>query len=168
MCAHHPCPCFSFFLLAVVVVQVVKQLKLIHKKPVSAKELKVVGNSLHQNVVDCMRSLCLAARGFGYTEFSPEEVKTEELLNAHDESERISPELGERIISLFHSNIIQKTFDRRAEFWLLDSFPYYVKVRSWRCSRTCLCRLLTSPTPAHPTCRAPHTPLDAMTAGHRH
>ena len=86
-----------------------------------------MGNSLHQNIIDCMRSLITAARSFGYTEFDEDELKTEEKINEHDESERISPELGERITKLFHSNTIQKTFDRRAEFWLLDSFPYYVK-----------------------------------------
>lgn len=104
-----------------------KQLKTIHKKNSSAKELKLIGTSLHQNVVDCMKSLLAAARAFGYDDFTAEDRKTETMLNAHDETDRLTPELGRRIEALFHSPTIQKTFDRRAEYWLLDAFQYYVK-----------------------------------------
>lgn len=106
---------------------IVKQLKLIHQKVASPKELRVVGTSLHQNVVDCMLSLLTAARSFGYADFSFDQLRTEGMLQAHEETERITPELAERIVDLFHSEMIQKTFDRRSEFWLLDSLPYYIK-----------------------------------------
>jgi len=35
--------------------------------------------------------------------------------------------MGKRILKLFNSEAIQKTYARRSEFWLLDSFPYYIK-----------------------------------------
>lgn len=106
---------------------IVKQLKVIHQKVATPKELRVVGTSLHQNVVDCMLSLLTAARSFGYADFSFDQLRTEGMLQAHEETDRITPELAERIVNLFHSEMIQKTFDRRAEFWLLDSLPYYIK-----------------------------------------
>ena len=86
-----------------------------------------MGTSLHQNVVDCMLSLLTAARSFGYADFSFDQLRPEAMLQAHEETDRITPELAERIGNLFHSEMIQKTFDRRAEFWLLDSLPYYIK-----------------------------------------
>jgi len=106
---------------------VVKQLKLIHKKKISAKELKMTGTSLHQNVVDCMKALLHAAKTFGYHDLDEEDLATEELLLNHDESERLAPEMADRIARLFNSPTLTKTYERRAAFWLLDSFPYYIK-----------------------------------------
>lgn len=84
--------------------------------------------SLHQNIVDSMKALLAAARTFGYNdELDDDSLKTEEMLQSYDENERLTPEMGERIARLFSSPTIQKTFDRRSEFWLLDSFIYYMK-----------------------------------------
>lgn len=106
---------------------VVKQLKLIHKKKISAKELKMTGTSLHQNVVDCMKALLHASKQFNYYDLDAEDIATEEILLNHDESERLAPEMADRIARLFNSPTITKTYERRSEFWLLDSFPYYIK-----------------------------------------
>jgi len=107
---------------------VVKQLKLIHKKKVSDHELRFTAQSLHQNIVDCMQSLLRACHTFGYNEeMTDEDRSTEHALAMHDESQRLSPPFATRIIKLFHSDAIQKTFARRSEYWLLDSFPYYMK-----------------------------------------
>lgn len=100
---------------------------MIHKKKISAKELTLIGTSLHQNVVTCIKALLSAAESFGYNDLDKDDKQTAEMLESHDETERISPELGRRIEKLFHSPTIQKTFDRRAEFWLLDAFDYYMK-----------------------------------------
>jgi len=106
---------------------VVKQLKLIHKKKITAKELKMIGTSLHQNVVDCLKALLLACKNFGYYDLDEEDRLTEEMLLSHDENERLPTEMAERIARLFNSPAITKTYERRSEFWLLDSFPYYIK-----------------------------------------
>lgn len=106
---------------------VVKQLKLIHKKKMSPKELKLIGTSLHQNVVDCMKALIHACKNFNYYEIDEEDKQTEEALMNHDENERLVPEAADAILKLFNSESIQKTYERRAEYWLLDSFPYYIK-----------------------------------------
>mmetsp|Transcript_19476 Transcript_19476/g.21785 ORF Transcript_19476/g.21785 Transcript_19476/m.21785 type:complete len:382 (+) Transcript_19476:61-1206(+) len=105
---------------------IVKQLKLIHKKKITPKELKAVGTSLHQNVVDCMKALILACKNFGYE--LPDEAKhTEEIINNHIESERLTEEEGQALMELWQTEAIQNTYKRRNEFWLLDSFSYYIK-----------------------------------------
>jgi len=106
---------------------IVKQIKLIHQKKLTAKELTVAGNSLHQNVVDCMKALLNARKNFGMYELDEEGKKTEEDLFEGDENQRLTPEMGKRILRLFNSEAIQKTYARRSEFWLLDSFSYYIK-----------------------------------------
>jgi len=53
--------------------------------------------------------------------------KTEEDLFEWDENQRLTQEMGQRILRLFNSEAIQKTYARRSEFWLLDSFSYYIK-----------------------------------------
>jgi len=106
---------------------IVKQIKLIHQKKLTAKELTVAGNSLHQNVVDCMKALLNARKNFGMYELDEEGKKTEEDLFEWDENQRLTTEMGKRILRLFNSEAIQKTYARRNEFWLLDSFSYYIK-----------------------------------------
>jgi GTPase SAR1 family protein len=106
---------------------VVKQIKLIHAKKLTPKELTVAGNSLHQNVVDCMKALLNARKNFGMYELDEEGKKTEEDLFEWDENQRLTQEMGQRILRLFNSEAIQKTYARRSEFWLLDSFSYYIK-----------------------------------------
>jgi len=106
---------------------IVKQIKLLHNKKLTQKELIITGNSLHQNVVDCMKALLNARKNFGMYELDDEGKKTEEELFDWDESKRLDAEMGRRILKLYSSEAIQKTYARRSEFWLLDSFPYYIK-----------------------------------------
>jgi len=93
---------------------------------VTPKEMKMVATSLHQNVLDCWKALLHAARNFDYYNLDAYSKETEQLIFEHDEAERLSPELGARLQQLFKSEAIQRTFSRRSEFWLLDSFPYYM------------------------------------------
>jgi len=106
---------------------IVKQIKLIHQKKLTTKELQIAGNSLHQNVVDCMKALLNARKNFQMYELDEEGKKTEEELFEWDENTRLTQEMGRRILRLFNSEAIQKTYARRSEFWLLDSFSYYIK-----------------------------------------
>jgi len=107
---------------------VVKQIKLIHKKRLPAKELALVGTSLHQNTVDCMKALLQALKVFDSHEIRDEEdKKTANLIMNHDENSRLTPDMGDRILKLWESEAVQNAYSRRNEFWLLDSFPYYIK-----------------------------------------
>ena len=106
---------------------VVKQLKLIHKKPIESDELQLIATALHQNVIDCMKAVSYAAAAFQLPPLSSEHAATEQRLLSHDEHSRLTSELAGPILDLFHSPTYQAAYARRAEFWILDSFPYYLK-----------------------------------------
>jgi len=113
---------------------IVKQLKLIHKHKIEPKEKKVVAQGLHQNVLDCMKALINQVKVYNEHEFDEEEQKTAAEVESYNDQERITPELGERIIKLFNSKAIQHAYSRRNEFWLLDSFEYYLENLNRFCS----------------------------------
>jgi GTPase SAR1 family protein len=106
---------------------IVKQLKIIHKYKIEQKEKKQTAQGLHQNVLDCMKALIHQVKVFKEHEFSPEEAKTADEIEAYNDQERITPELGKRITALFNGPAIQHAYSRRNEFWLLDSFSYYLE-----------------------------------------
>jgi len=106
---------------------IVKQLKLIHKHKIEAKEKKVVAQGLHQNVLDCMKALINQVKVYNQFELSQEEQKTAAEVEGYNDQERITPELGERIVALFNSKAVQHAYSRKNEFWLLDSFDYYLE-----------------------------------------
>jgi len=113
---------------------IVKQLKLIHKHKIEPKEKKVVAQGLHQNVLDCMKALINQVKVFNEHELDEEDSKTAAEVEAYNDQERITPELGERIIKLFNSKGVQHAYSRRNEFWLLDSFEYYLENLTRFCS----------------------------------
>jgi len=112
---------------------IVKQLKLIHKHKIEPKEKKVVAQGLHQNVLDCMKALINQVKVYGET-LDEEDQKTAAEVESYNDQERITPELGERIIKLFNSKAVQYAYSRRNEFWLLDSFEYYLENLTRFCS----------------------------------
>lgn len=104
---------------------VLKQLKLIHKVEL---EKENVLESLHCNVVDCMKSLLTAAGNFHVpigVEFKP----TIDKLKQWDDKSLMSPEFCQDIIKLYYSEPIQTAWKRRSEFWLLDSFEKFFDKR---------------------------------------
>jgi len=113
---------------------IVKQLKLIHKHKIEPKEKKVVAQGLHQNVLDCMKALINQVKVYNEHELDEEDQKTAAEVESYNDQERITPELGERIIKLFNSKAVQHAYSRRNEFWLLDSFEYYLENLTRFCS----------------------------------
>lgn len=105
---------------------VVKQLRLIYNKKPSKQEMIATGDSLHQNVIDCMKAIIYACEKFGYT-FDQEDQKTADLIKDYDEGNRIALEFGKDITRLYNSESCQKAKARDDEFWLLDSCSYYMK-----------------------------------------
>ncbi len=105
---------------------VVKQLQLIHsKKKMQDKELSMIAQSLHSNVLDCMKALVHASNTFGYNvNYTDDDKRIISALFSHDENERITRELAAALQRLYSSDPMQQTFARRSEFWLLDSFPF--------------------------------------------
>lgn len=104
---------------------VVKQLRLIHKKKLTDKELELVATSLHQNVVDCFKALLQACQKYGL-ELDEDDRKTDELLNNHQDTDRLTPDDARSLFRLWKSEPVQEAYKRRSEYWLLDSFGYYI------------------------------------------
>jgi hypothetical protein len=134
---------------------ILKQIKANHQKKLSSKELQQAGNALHQNVIECFRALLRAHKELGcVVELDDESKETARLiLGDFGQNDRISQDLCARILKyvaclltlralfslraclivlvlhssrLWSSEAIQKTYSRKSEFWLLDSFPYYL------------------------------------------
>jgi GTPase SAR1 family protein len=105
---------------------IVKQLRLVHNKKPSKQELITIGDSLHQNVIDCMKALLYACKKFDY-DLDDDDKKTAQAIMEYDEGTRIPFDFGEDITRLFVSDAIKSTYKRRDEFWLLDSCGYYLK-----------------------------------------
>jgi len=126
---------------------VVKQIKLLHHKAIPQEELDLTAASMHQNIIDCFQSLLKAHRLFGIELKDEEDRQTGEILmnwetqtrsqetGARRESveskeqllqKRISPDLAVKMIKLFKTETMQQVYERRNEFWLLDSFNYYI------------------------------------------
>lgn len=106
---------------------IVKQLKYIHKLGVDAKEKAQVAQGLHQNVMECMKALIVQAREFKDPPLTAEDETTAAEIERWSDQEPIGPELGAKVGALFEGAAIQAAFARRNEFWLLDSFPYYME-----------------------------------------
>lgn len=106
---------------------VVKQMRLIHNKKQSKQELNTIADSLHQNVIDCMKALLYACQKFGYDLDDAEDEKTAEEVMNFDEGTRLTYDFGEGITRLYNSDAVRKAYGRRDEYWLLDSCSYYMK-----------------------------------------
>jgi len=107
---------------------IVKQLKRIHKKEITQQELDLVAISLHQNLVDCLKALFYATKAFGTHTLSPKGQELEQKLYNWNENTPLTPEMGVLITEVWEDDgAIQNTFKRRSEFWLLDSFEYYIE-----------------------------------------
>lgn len=104
---------------------VVKQLKAIHNSKLSPSEFKTFGDSLHQNVIDCIRALLQACETFGY-QLDEESKEIVQQISDHNDGTRIPFELGQAIRKLYDKPEMQKAYERRSEFWLLDACNYYM------------------------------------------
>lgn len=104
---------------------IVKQLRLIHQKKLSKNELATVGDSLHSNVMDCIRALVVAANNFGYV-LTEDEAQLAARIAGHPDNTRIPYDLSQAILQLYRSEAISRAYARRDEFWLLDACPYYM------------------------------------------
>jgi hypothetical protein len=101
------------------------------------KELAMIAQSLHANVVDCMKSLMHASKQFGYySGLTADDQRIEQRLFSHDENKLLSPELGRQLQRLFATEALQQTYGRRSEYWLLDSFPYCMQNLSRFCEQS--------------------------------
>eukprot|EP00455_Lapot_gusevi_P040653 TRINITY_DN4617_c0_g2_i4.p1 TRINITY_DN4617_c0_g2~~TRINITY_DN4617_c0_g2_i4.p1 ORF type:complete len:379 (-),score=89.30 TRINITY_DN4617_c0_g2_i4:342-1478(-) len=104
---------------------VIKMLRLIFKGKLKTQELKSYVNVLHGNTVLCMQTLVTAAtRRFGYT-LAPENSEAAERVLGHDINLDMPETMGTDIEQLWKDEAIQRAYDQRNQFWLLDGAKYY-------------------------------------------
>eukprot|EP00158_Paraphelidium_tribonemae_P002135 Partr_v1_DN25143_c0_g1_i1_m76557 putative Guanine nucleotide binding protein (G protein) alpha len=106
---------------------VLKQLKLIHRINISPQETKEIASSLKRNSVECMAVLIEQAQQFGYDFESDEQRAKAEILKKVDpsSSDEITDSVADSIKTLWKSECIVKTFERKNEYWILDAAEYY-------------------------------------------
>jgi len=105
---------------------VVKQLRLVHSVKIPQAQLIEDGNNLHQNIIDCFGAISQAAIRFKISLDNEDDDRTVSALSRYT-GPRIPPELGAGLIHLHDNPKFQEVYARRAEFWVLDAFSYYMK-----------------------------------------
>jgi len=106
---------------------IVKQLKLVHKQQLLEEEKQVIAQSLQVNVIDCVKSLIGACKLFDITIGDDWQPLVKELNEFQDNQELfLTQKMAQQLTDFFATEPIQAVFARRNEFWLLDSFPYYM------------------------------------------
>ncbi|KAL0486005.1 guanine nucleotide-binding protein G(i) subunit alpha [Acrasis kona] len=108
-----------------------KQMKIIHQSGFPEEERNQYKDTIYGNVVRAMKNLVENSLALDIPVEEPENRKRAEHINNMDSDVLINiqkvwtPELGQDIGHLWQDGGIKKTFERRNEFQLDDSSPYY-------------------------------------------
>lgn len=105
---------------------IVKQLRAIHNKKYTEEEKGVVADSLHNNVVECLKAMVFACKRFGI-ELGEGEQKTAQYIVDFEDDQRIPENKVDELLKLWESKAFKEVYTRRNEYWLLDSMEYYME-----------------------------------------
>lgn len=105
---------------------VFKQMKMIYGVKFSDQERRNVLPLIHANIMAFMKSLCEAAILFEYMAdiMAQEEL---EYVCGMPEEEYLDEHIGKVLMKLWNDPGIQKAWERRNEFQIIDSIQYYYK-----------------------------------------
>jgi hypothetical protein len=107
---------------------VLKQLKLVNRINLTPQEIKDYTYSLKRNALESMIVLVEKTREYGM-ELESSDLKAKaqalETLGKTALDEEITMQIADSITALWNSEVIKKVYERRNEFWLLDSADYY-------------------------------------------
>lgn len=105
---------------------IIKQLVFLHKQAqISDEEKHAYVRVLHGNVLTCITTLIKEASDFGYQQ-DEKSAGCVEMIESFDSRQLLNDSMVAAIEYLWlHSSAIAKTYERRAEFWLLESAAYY-------------------------------------------
>lgn len=105
---------------------VVKQIKLLYKVAISKQELAEYVEAIRRNVIDAIQCLLEASTTLSVTLNNSELQGDFDTLKDLDGSAQLTPELGNKVWSLWQDLGIQTVFQRRGEYWNMDATPYYL------------------------------------------
>ena len=109
---------------------VLKQLKLINKMQPTPQEIRDVANGLRKNAHQCITVLIEESGTFGYELKSVNAALAKQIVDS-DIDEIPEGEgnmnLAANITKVWLDEAIQKTYQRRSEFWMLEATDYYLE-----------------------------------------
>jgi len=74
-----------------------------------------------------MKALIAQAKIYNTPPLAGADLATAEEIEQFNDTERLSPEMGKRIMALYNGESIQFALSRKNEYWLLDSYDYYMQ-----------------------------------------
>ncbi len=105
---------------------VVKQIKVIWNVHEGSQENRKYVQALQRNVVEAMQTLIQASKNLGVAVETPGLSEKADKILALDSHARVTPEMAPLIEKLWKDPGIQKVYERRSEYWLMDATPYYL------------------------------------------
>lgn len=108
---------------------VVKQLRFIHKNnKLSDRELKRVKETLAENIFDCLKAMVEATKTLNFPITDEGDRKTAEMILDESVPKTVLNEtIAASLVHLWESEPIQKVFENRDKFWILDSVEYFME-----------------------------------------
>ncbi|KAI9199471.1 G-protein subunit alpha 8 [Polychytrium aggregatum] len=105
---------------------VLKHIKTINKIAMSKSEIADIVASLRRNSIQCMKILIEEAEKFGFNIGEADKAKSDALaaMEEDGESDQIDT-VADAISVLWKNDAIQKTWEKKDEFWILDSADFY-------------------------------------------
>ena len=108
---------------------VLKQIKLVHKVPLTAKELEEYTINIRRNAIEAIQTLLLVGgelgEGLDNSELM-EEVESILLLDMYEANTLLTPELATTIHMIWQDAGMQRIYDQREFYHLMDATPYYL------------------------------------------
>ncbi|CAM9383665.1 unnamed protein product [Ascophyllum nodosum] len=105
-----------------------KQLKLITKGSLGDAEKSLCRKAIRQNLVECMRTLLDAGEALGIPLADSTLRKAVTRVRDVDIiSGDVPPSVGQDVVKLWKDEGVQKTWEKKDKYWILDSTPYYMR-----------------------------------------
>ena len=105
---------------------VVKQIKIIWNVQPTKEEIRQVVSALQRNCIEAIQTLIAANRNLGIALEDDSLFPLAEKLMALDQNARVTPEMAPWVEQLWRDKGIQRTYDRRHEYWIMDATAYYL------------------------------------------
>eukprot|EP00834_Sanchytrium_tribonematis_P007384 NODE_659_length_4968_cov_0.490655.p2 type:complete len:326 gc:universal NODE_659_length_4968_cov_0.490655:4596-3619(-) len=106
---------------------VLKQIKLINKMQPTPQEIRDVASGLKKNAHQCICVLIEQAQVFGYAFEDQNSIESVLSQDVDDIAESDLYNFATKIQNIWLDKNIQKTYQRRSEFWLLEATDYYME-----------------------------------------
>eukprot|EP00954_Amorphochlora_amoebiformis_P030348 1394533-Amorphochlora_amoeboformis.AAC.1 len=106
---------------------ILKQVKSIHNHKLKKSELDHIATSLHQNTVDCMKALLGAMATYSISLTDEKMLDTKKWVEEFADDQKLTLAQALEINTLWKSEPIKAVYEKREDFWLLDSCDYYME-----------------------------------------